>query len=291
VTIEIDGREHTVYPGTVNSKYLIPIEYPPSFDFKSRWGYSAPPLVHFEKWYDGDIEKYQHELRSLASYHEEFSRIPDDADPSNWEPGWFGGAINAIDGAMIYHFVASRKPRRFVEIGSGMSTRFARRAVRDHALETKIVCIDPAPRMNVSPVCDEHHAIGLEQCSLEMFSNLKAGDIVFFDGSHRVFTNSDVTVFLLEIVPSLPPGVIVHVHDIVWPLDYPPSFLKWFWNEQYMLGAYLIGARQRIDMLMPTFFIHLRESLISALPPKPFSDAKPAGFWQMGGSVWFTHRY
>jgi len=288
--VEIDGREHTIYRGTDYSKYLIPIDCPPSFNYRSRWGYSAPPLTHFEKWFNDDINKYRQELMRLSSYNQEFRRIPDDADRFSWEPGWFGGPINAIDSAMIYHFVASRKPQKFVEIGSGMSTRFARRAVRDQSLETKIVCIDPAPRMDVSRVCDEHHPIGLEQCSLDMFSSLLPGDILFFDGSHRSFANSDVTIFFLEIVPALAPGVIVHVHDILLPLDYPPIFLKWYWSEQYILGAYLIGAKPHIDILMPTTFIHMRESLISALPPKPFSDAKSVEFWKKGGSIWFTHR-
>ena len=72
------------------------------------------------------------------------------------------------------------------------------------------------------------------------------------DGSHISLMNSDVTVFMLDVVPKLKPGVIVHIHDIHLPHDYPDMFVKWYWNEQYIVAAYLLGAADRIKILMPS---------------------------------------
>ncbi len=85
---------------------------------------------------------------------------------------------------------------------------------------------------------------GLETCDLARFDQLQPGDILFLDCSHRVFMNSDVTVFMIDVLPRLRPGVPVHVHDIVLPWDYPDMFTNWYWSEAYILAAYLIGARE-----------------------------------------------
>ena len=77
----------------------------------------------------------------------------------------------------------------------------------------------------------------LEAVDASEFGALTAGDVVFFDGSHRVFQNSDVTVFFLEILPALPPGVLVQIHDIFWPVDYPPAWADRYYSEQYMAGC------------------------------------------------------
>ena len=61
---------------------------------------------------------------------------------------------------------------------------------------------------------------------------------MFFDGSHRVFSNSDAAVFHLEVLPSLPDGVVVGIHDVLWPDDYLPELTAFWWSEQYVLGAF-----------------------------------------------------
>jgi hypothetical protein len=67
--------------------------------------------------------------------------------------------------------------------------------------------------------------------------------------------NSDVTVFFIDILPRLKPGVIVHVHDINLPWDYDAYFMNWYWNEAYMLAVYLMGRKSSIRPLLPTAFI------------------------------------
>ncbi len=129
-----------------------------------------------------------------------------------------------------------------------MTTYFARQSVKDSNLKTKIISIDPAPRRKIDAICDEVIRDGRETCDLSIFDCLEEGDILFFDGSHRSFINSDVTVFFIDILPRLKLGVFIPLHDIFLPWDYPDSFKCWYWNEQYLLAVYLMCSK---DSLLP----------------------------------------
>src|ERR1700733_3021445 len=97
-------------------------------------------------------------------------------------------------------------PARYMEIGSGYSTRFARHAIQTVGLSTVIASLDPKPRAGIDALCDTVIRRRLEEADLAVFDQLEAGDILFFDGTHRALTNSDVTVFFLELLPRLKPG-------------------------------------------------------------------------------------
>jgi hypothetical protein len=103
--------------------------------------------------------------------------------------------------------------------------------------------LDPEPRAQIDALCDTSIRRRLEDCDLSMFDQLEAGDILFFDGSHRVFTNSDVTVFFLELMPRLKPGVIVHIHDIFLPCS---SWIarRIFLDRDGLMGALSCDAAQ-----------------------------------------------
>jgi hypothetical protein len=217
------------------------------------------------------------------------SRIPRDFDHAHPEAAWIGVPFAPFDTAALYTLVGHYRPRLYLEIGSGISTAFARRAIRDHGLGTRIVSIDPEPRASIDAICDEVVRDGLETCDLKLFDALAPGDILFLDGSHRVFMNSDVTVFMIDILPRLKPGVIVHVHDITLPWDYPDMFVNWYWSEAYILAAYLIGARDRLKPVLPTAWI-CRMPQFSQWFDRPLVDLDPFNDgWRGGGSMWFTH--
>jgi len=130
---------------------------------------------------------------------------------------------------------------------------------------------------------------GLETCDIALFDRLQPGDIVFLDGSHRVFMNSDVTVFMIDVLPRLKPGVLVHVHDIALPWDYPDMFVDWYWSETYILAAYLIGARDRVRPVFPTAWV-CRNPQFDAWFARPLVDLGGGNAaWRDGGSMWFTH--
>lgn len=149
--------------------------------------------------------------------------------------------------------------------------------------------LDPEPRMEVDAVCDRVIRTGLETADLSVFSTLKSGDIVFMDGSHRSFMNSDVTVFMLDVLPYLEPGVVVHFHDIHWPYDYPGMFSDRYFNEQYLLAAYLIAAGEKIKVLMPSRFMSYTPELRSAVGDILATWKGSEETWLSGGSLWFTH--
>ena len=205
------------------------------------------------------------------------------------DPAWLKTPLNAFDAALIYYFVTDLKAKNYLEIGSGVSTLFAARAIKDHNLETKILSIDPDPRAEVDAVCDRVIRDGLETCELEIFSQLEPGDILFFDGSHRSFMNSDVTVFMMDVLPMIKPGVIIGVHDIFLPYDYPDSFKNWYWNEQYMFAVYLLAAANKLKILMPGRYMSFRPELEEAFSAILKDWKEDRSVWLNGGSLWFNH--
>jgi len=102
--------------------------------------------------------------------------------------------------------------------------------------------------------------------------------------------NSDVTVFMLDVLPRLMPGVIIHFHDIALPYDYPDSLVPWHWSEQYILGVYLLAAASRVRVLLPNFYFARKPEIQEILRPLANAGwAGPPAAWLYGGSFWFTH--
>src|SRR5687767_12909869 len=120
--------------------------------------------------------------------------------------------IPALD-ALTLMWAASRTKSTIIEIGSGNSTLFLRRALESTGISARLISIDPCPRVQINALCDEIIRRAVENTDLLMFENLEAGDVVFVDNSHRSFMNSDVTVVMLDILPRLKPGVLVGFHD------------------------------------------------------------------------------
>ena len=136
--------------------------------------------------------------------------------------------FSSLDAVALYSMLFEFRPKRFVEVVSGCSAKFARRAIDDHSLQSRITSIDPAPRAEIDRLCDSVIRRPLEELDLSIFDDLEPGDFLFIDSSHRTFSNSDVTVVFMDVLPRLRTGVIVHFHDIFWPYDYLPE-----WADQY----------------------------------------------------------
>jgi hypothetical protein len=208
--------------------------------------------------------KYNSLIHNILMFKEKISQIPfnqtDDYNPF-WNQGWFP----SIDAIALYGLLAVYKPARYIEIGSGNSTKFARRSIIDNNLPTQIISIDPDPRAEIDTICDNVIRSKVENLSYnEILTYVKPGDILFIDNSHRSFQGSDVTVCFTEIIPSLPSGVIYGIHDIFIPFDYPPSFEDYFYNEQYLLECYLLGGAANDEIILPLWYITRLKEL--ALP-------------------------
>lgn len=283
------GPSLQVLPGCEYARFALPIDYTPSRAYGPRYGVTRPPVPSLARWFEEHLNDY-------AARLEVMSRLRLDHIPKRFEergypsPSWLGGAIAPFDSLALYAMVSTLKPTRFVEIGSGMTTCFARQAVTDFKLGTRITSIDPEPRGEIDAICDTVIRDGLETCDLNVFDTLEAGDILFLDGSHRSFMNSDVTVFFIDVLPRLSPGVVVHIHDITLPWDYAEMFRDWYWNEQYLLAVYMMQAMDRIIPLFPTAFVCRNPAFADWFTRPPVDLGSANDGWRGGGSMWFTHR-
>jgi Methyltransferase domain len=229
-------------------------DYP--LDPRPRWGHGSPPHAGLSAKLDRGRAEYSALLREFSAYREVVHAVPYTRDPSNptrpfWDNIWF----SALDAASLVALLLDRRPTRYFEIGSGHSTMFARHAVDVGALSTTITSLDPEPRASIDALCDDVFRIALEACNQSVFDELAAGDVLFFDGSHRVFTNSDVTAFFFDVLPRLAAGVLVHLHDIFLPWDYPPDWSVHFYSEQYLLGAMLLSREPGLRVVLPNFYV------------------------------------
>lgn len=227
---------------------------------------------------------YEGLLQSFARYAPALGAIPSAAQPRLEVPHWNNPWIPALDGIALYCLVAIKRPRRYVEIGSGVSTRFVRQAIRDQGLATTIVSIDPQPRAEVDDLCDEVIRAPLERCDLSLFRGVSANDLVFIDSSHRCFMGSDVTVFFTEVLPTLAAGVTVGVHDVFLPFDYPADWVPRYYSEQYLLACYLLAPRPPFQVVLPMRFV-LNDPRCQAAV-RSLQRALPDGVGLDGASFW-----
>jgi len=175
--------------------------------------------------------------------------------------------------------------RRYLEVGSGHSTRFVRRSCRDHGLAMTITSIDPQPRAEVDALCDAVIRRPLEALDAAVVDQLEANDILMIDSSHRCFQNSDVTAVFLDLLPRLKVGVLVYLDDIYLPLDYPPKWLDHWYSEQYLLAVLLLAdAGRRYEVLLPCTYIATDAGLRGAVDA--LWDGVGRGHQGYGNGIW-----
>lgn len=137
--------------------------------------------------------------------------------------------------------------------------------------------------------------------AFQFFESLNEGDIFFIDSSDVVAVGSDVRYEYLEILPRLKPGVIVHIHEIFLPADYPRRFVMHnlcFWSEQYLLHAFLafnlcfevlwagsamhIAHRRELQRAIPHWrdsYLRMPKRLRSFTPTYDGYNVWPCSFW------------
>lgn len=177
--------------------------------------------------------------QSLDQFSKDFSTFGSVSHSApKWEQGWFP----RLDGAVAYGLVRMRRPKTIIEVGSGHSTRFMARAIKDGEFICRQVAIDPAPRKAIKTLPVEWCAELLTLNHVNMFAELEAGDIAFFDASHILMPGTDVDLILNRIMPVLKPGVLIHIHDVFLPDPYPKTWLWRGYNEQNALGPLIASG-------------------------------------------------
>jgi hypothetical protein len=239
--------------------YPIMITYPGQLS--PRWADSISGHPRLAKLINDNRSEYERLINVFGPFRGAIERIPDGQPADSIDPSWTNSFFTGVDAVGLYGILASQRPKRYFEIGSGNSTKLARRAIRDQGLPTVILSIDPSPQAQIDALCDTVIRKRLEDTDVEIFDQLEAGDVLFFDGSHHAFMSSDVVVFWLEILPRLRPGVLVHIHDIFLPYDYPANWRDRYYSEQYLVAVALLARQRSLDVFFPAYFVDRDPSL------------------------------
>lgn len=232
-----------------------------------RYGHGKAPHPELFEILNADRNKYAESLGKFLQFKCALETIPLDQPEDLSMPYWRNGFFGGLDAVTLYAFLTLNNPRLYLEIGSGNSTKFARKAIEDQHLETRIISIDPHPRAEIDRLCDAVRRERLEETDLSIFNTLAVGDILFVDGSHRAFMNSDVSVIFLEVLPRLKSGVLVYIDDIYLPFDYPPEWISRYYSEQYLLAVLLLAGGTRYEVVLPCLFVSDDAELIKILYP------------------------
>jgi hypothetical protein len=216
-----------------------------------------------------------------AKFSQEYNAFPIKATNSNsfyLDNDAFAGIDPLIYYCMIRHF----RPKTIIEVGSGHSTVLGAQACQLND-STRYVCIDPWPRDFISRGVAgvEFVRQKVEDLQLDVFLQLQPNDILFIDSSHVVRTAGDVNFVILEILPRLAKGVIIHFHDIFLPFEYPKEWIieqQCFWTEQYILQAYL-AENNHAEILLTNHYISKKH-------PEEVRQTFPNALRIDGGSFW-----
>jgi hypothetical protein len=237
-----------------------------------------------------DIPRMRETMRLLASHHREFPFPKEPQAP--WRFHWDNPYFSAHDASVLFSMLLAFRPKRFIEVGCGYSSCLL--------LDTNEMFFDGAMSVTlIDPFLDDVTALfgskgaqaarlypqKLQDVPLEIFAELEADDILFIDSSHVSKTGSDVNYYLFRILPLLKPGVLIHVHDVHWPFEYPEIWVfgeKHSWNEAYILHAFLqYNAAFEILYWNNFVYTNLLEELRSLMPVCAENG---------GGSLWLRRR-
>jgi hypothetical protein len=199
------------------------------------------------------------------------------------------GSFGSGDAEYWYQVIRALKPKRIFEVGSGNSTLMAIRAIKkneeqDPDYKCEHICIEPyeMPWLEESGVTVMRSRV--ETLEPSFFSQLQANDILFIDSSHIIRPQGDVLFEYLELLPSLNKGVVVHVHDIFSPRNYPRDWLQdlvLFWNEQYLLEAFLSHNRDWEVMAALNFLRHHYFEELKRVTPFLTTEREPGSFYMV----------
>jgi hypothetical protein len=146
----------------------------------------------------------------------------------------------------------------------------------------EIYCVEPYPKSILKSLSGiKLFPNRVQDMDINFFKTLQANDILFIDSTHTVKLGGDVTYLILEILPRLAPGVIVHFHDIFLPDPYPENWYleqHRFWMEQYLLQAYLVN-NSRTEVLFANHYASFKyASSLQSVFPKAVKHSG-SSFW------------
>ena len=224
-------------------------------------------------------------LLEIADQYASFPYGPDQSEGLryNLDNGMFG----ASDASLLYCLLLHLAPRRVIEIGSGWSSGLMLDVAESLGDESfALTLIEPNTQRLREVLAPEDLSeveiaeSRLEDVDLELFDTLGSGDVLFVDSTHVAKAGSDVNTLFFDVLPRLASGVVVHIHDVFYPFEYP---LRWLemgraWSESYLLRAFL-QFNDEFEILLFGHLMHLRaHGLMAALFPQTLNN-RGASFW------------
>jgi predicted O-methyltransferase YrrM len=195
------------------------------------------------------------------------------------------------DALSLYLMLRHSAPRRVIEVGSGFSSALML-DVNERFLEgaVRFTFVEPYPERLHALLSDADrqrsriYEAPVQEVPSSIFEALEAGDLLFIDSSHVSRIGSDVNHLLFEVLPRLAPGVIVEVHDVLWPFEYPK---KWIlrgsaWNEAYLVRAFLQYNDRFEIVLFNSYLAHRQRAALEELAPQALASP--------GGSLWLRKK-
>ena len=237
------------------------------------------------------------QLKLLSDFVSKFKNEYDHL-PLNWnknlEPYEYfinNGAFESVDGEILYCLIRHFKPKKIFEIGSGYSTYLSAQAIlknkeEDSNYECELVAIEPYSNDTLKvgfPGLSKLIPKKVQEVPISEFKRLAENDVLFIDSSHILKIGSNAQYEYLEIKPRLNKGVIVHLHDIFLPAEYPKEWVLKdyrFWNEQYLLQAFL-ALNDSFEVLWAGSYMHLKhpDKLEASFSSYKRDERWPGSFW------------
>jgi predicted O-methyltransferase YrrM len=255
-------------------------------DMKPRYGHGNPAHPQLNAIVEQHRDAYKALLTRALDYIDVFHSIKTastETDPQL--PVYNNGFLPGLDIIAIYTILRQYQPRKYVEVGSGNSTKVAYKAKVDGDLEMEITSIDPYPRAEIDQLVQHIIREPFENVDLDLILSLEENDVLFIDNSHRILPNSDSMVFYMEVLPLLKPGVIVHIHDIYLPFDYPQFMCDRAYSEQYGLAMYLLANPDKYVTLFPSYFVS-QDKILASVIQDLWAHENLKNVERHGGSYW-----
>lgn len=225
----------------------------------------------------------------VACFKTEYDSFPANKTSAPNQYYVHNAGFEEVDGEILYCMIRHFKPRTILEIGSGHSTYLAAQAALKNqaatGTECDLIAIEPYPSDALRqgfPGLTKLVTKKVQEIPLSEFEKLQENDLLFIDSSHVLAIGSDVQYEYLEILPRLKKGVIIHLHDIFLPLEYPRDWVLKeyrFWTEQYLLQAFL-SFNQSFEVLWAGSYMHVKHpDQLEAAFRNYRRDKGPASFW------------
>lgn len=228
-----------------------------------------------------------YQVRFIEEMYERYDDFCNILDNQNGRYIKNNGSFEYMDAFVLFSMLRLLGPEKIIEIGSGYSSALMM-DVNELFLDnrTDMTFIEPFPDV----LYDRMRSFDrkkykvfpqkIQDVESSIVSSLKENDVLFIDSTHVSKLCSDVNKIYFEILPLVPQGVYIHIHDIFWPFDYPKEWIqeKRAWNEIYVLHALLMNNS--------SYEVVMFNDLIQMLHREWLKDKMPLLTMTRGGSFW-----